>query len=1381
MSYTRQQYIDLLNELLPDNASQLISPQDLRTSLIALIDSIENFVIDDTLDTLNIGSEHVRNTRVGTLALDKIQQGIPGVSGEDNTALGYYALGGNYLADRNTAVGAYALGCNLYGNDNIAIGFNTIAGNVDGSGNVAVGNYALRANKFGDLNIAIGHGAGYYLGENYNYKLIIAADPVQLDDLCEVSVESGKAPLVYGDLKEYKFGIAVKDLHDYGTLQVSGDVTPSENQKFGLGNYYYSWNNAYISSGIAYSNDQNFVVSRYDSSSPYAHFKVATFANNGSIALGTAEPSGSQGLVTVNGHLVPAADSIYRLGHPDLKWDAVFNDIIVSGNAQVNNLTWNEITQCYYECKTLHLATSGICAGDIFNSTVCGYLSDEALDGAGFEVHSSGSNYRRDYRFIYKFPDQTLNCLEVDDNYSRSRWYSNISLELENGRHLTTQRIHSRDKLSLVSESGCYGLFIRPEELSVNEGNKVSFCEEADLSNIRGDFNVIYESGFKASFASKSSGVKPTIELVSRLDATVRGYAFTYSDNKDVDDNLAISAIGSNNKLVLNRLSGSGVFGVTNRSGDVYPATIFNVQSSGVADIRISSSGLNRSSVELLANGNNKASGVEFVYTPIAGIVPILDGDTNDNSSQTVFDLSLLLPSGETYSDLGALSIASNNYVAIGLTKRNGSRVFQPNAPLTIANNSASSGTISMHEQSSAPDATADYGKIYVKPYVFGSQTQAAYFLDDAGNEYNLVGNSLDTTSELVYGDANGNTYAGINCPASRPTASAYGNTAFGQSALYSITEARRNAIFGSGAGYSLTSGGDNVLIGTDVANKITTGSKNVIIGSENLYTSTASNCSNTILIGYRNSYQTASAPYNAIAIGTGLSPSNSGFLIGFAPSPLVSGSFANSSRNFTLKNAQFGIHGIYDEQQFTIENIQENSTHVTVLKVKDNNTSNYSPNFASLRFADENNFTRTLMDFTYNANPLNIVPAFSVASPARPYVSISGDLRILGAIRFADGTSIDDGNLDVALNFVNLPNAFDTPTTITTTNSYFAMSVPSGAGNYVGRITTQNLIDYIGSGYAKVSENCNHIWTNIGNNISVTNNSSSVFAGCNVAIQATGWKHSVMIGTEAGAYATTPNVGLATDTAGVFIGYYAGRNADNIANSIFIGTNAGSNAYAAQRSVFIGSNAGEYSSNKDSIGIGFNALRGEVSETEIGERNIEIVTGLLDNQRLLYSSGDLSDRINIQNSIAGNTAQKRISIGHATLDPTAVLTVRKNDIFSGHTTTDYIQDWWCNGNRVAAIDCEGNFIAGNEIDPSGTSNSVLEGRMNNTLSAPASPSAPVSGLFTIKNASWSSIGTQWVVNKDTTLEIPSGAFIVVNRVNGTYRPVWVSCSGVAS
>ena len=338
MGLTRQQYIDLINSLLPDNAQQLISPEDLRTSLITLVDSVQEFLVDDNLNTLNLGGAETRTTRVGLLALEKLP--LPGRSSEDNTAVGYYSMGGNYNGLANTAVGSYSLGCNLYGSNNVAIGFNALAGNIEGSGNVAIGNHVLQSNKFGDFNIAIGHAAGYYLGPNINNKLIIGSYAVDPGDLCDISPESGKPPLIYGDLKDYRIGIAVKDLHNYGTLQVSGDVTPFQSKKFGLGNIYYPWNNAYISSGIAYSASGDFLLSRYNQESPFVHSKVATFTKDGKIAFGNIAPSGAQGFITIDGHVVPAADKIYSLGHPDLKWDAVFNDIIVSGNAQINNLSY---------------------------------------------------------------------------------------------------------------------------------------------------------------------------------------------------------------------------------------------------------------------------------------------------------------------------------------------------------------------------------------------------------------------------------------------------------------------------------------------------------------------------------------------------------------------------------------------------------------------------------------------------------------------------------------------------------------------------------------------------------------------------------------------------------------------------------------------------------------------------------------------------------------------------------------------------------------------------------------------------------------------------------------------------------------------------------
>ena len=112
--------------------------------------------------------------------------------------------------------------------------------------------------------------------------------------------------------------------------------------------------------------------------------------------------------------------------------------------------------------------------------------------------------------------------------------------------------------------------------------------------------------------------------------------------------------------------SQSGLVGITNfnyanatdglglTEQPILPETIFNVQSSGQSDIRFSSGPDTRSSLELLGNGNTKASGLHFSYSPLlddATIVhnvgasyPHIDAGASDN---TVADLSLVRASGE--------------------------------------------------------------------------------------------------------------------------------------------------------------------------------------------------------------------------------------------------------------------------------------------------------------------------------------------------------------------------------------------------------------------------------------------------------------------------------------------------------------------------------------------------------------------------------------------------------------------------------------------------------------------------------------------------------------------------------------------------------------
>ena len=1339
MSLSRAEYISYINGLLPDNSTQQISPEDVRLALIDLIESIPYFITDKELSVLNLGSEDIRTTRVGDLSLSKIF--LANSYNEDNSALGYYTLGANYSGVRNTALGSYSLGCNLYGDDNVGVGFSALAGNLTGSGNVGIGNYSLRSNKHGDFNIAIGHGAGCNIDTNTNYKFFLGSYPVNSGSPClSAPPESGFTHLMYGELDNLKLGVAVKSLHNMGTLQVSGSVSPSFDKNGDLGHPYYTWNAAYLGSGLGYSSDSDFIISRVTKPFPsqYELNRIGTFTSDGKVGFGTLPPSGAYGFMTVDGDLIPSRDKVYSLGHPDLKWNGVFGNIIVSGTAQFNVVSFHEKTECFYECKTLHLASSGLCEDDIYNSQVCGFLTDEGIDGAGFEVHSSGNSYRRDYRFIYRFPDQTLSCLEVDDLYSRSRWESNISLAVVDGRHVQTQRVLSKGNLSLVSESGCFGAFIRPNRFIV--GN------EPLLSSGNSEVNFVFASGFTVSNIAHGSGLNIKQRLLSRNGT--RGFDLSYVDAQDVlvsgrqSDRFVISSVDSSNKDIITILR-SGALGVSDLSGTFIPQTIFNVQSSSGCIGRFTSYN-GPTKLQLLASSNTIASGLEISFNSVVNQYP--------SGQRSVVDFVVLSPSGNN----GAVSIAENNFIGIGHTLKNTSRVFEAHAPLTIRHEGSLSGTISIKSQAASPSSTAGYGKIYVKPVSVSPQTESIFFLDGSSNEYNLILNPNNISDGLVYTDVRGNTFAGLT-PTSRPlNVNSLFNTAYGYTALNSLTHGSGNSVFGVSAS-RLNNGNNNTIVGHN--SFAASGSNNVVIGSHNLSDSPVENVDNSIIIGTDISYSVVEN--GTIAIGTGVVP-------------LLLGSL--SSRNLYLKNGTLGVKSLYDEQEVALNHTVFGSKNVSALTVKDNTVAGYNHGYLSVRFADQNNYTRTLVDFDYNANPLTVSPSFNVPSPLRPFVGISGDIKLLGAVRFADGTFLDTATLNTALNFYDLPDALTISNEFTTQNSYMALSVPSGGDHIVGRITLQSLSDYVGSGFAAVSNNCNHIWSNTENSINKLNNASTVFIGCDVAVGATGWRNSIMIGTNAGYGATTPNTNLETDTSCIFIGNQAGREADNTANTIAIGTNAGYNAYNSARSIYFGSNAGNDMHGSDNIGIGFHALRGSgISST--GFNNIEIVAGLLNNQRLMAGSGNLSNRLNIQNTIAGNTSSRKISIGHATLSPDAPLSVRKNDsAVPGHSDNTFIQTWWCNGVKVAHVDCDGNFVG---AGVGGSSVQNVEGIAEELISAPSSPTSPTSGVMSIRGtgvSGWTVQSYIQLVNRDPGLTIPNGAYVCATLINGTYRPTWVSC-----
>jgi hypothetical protein len=1388
MKLTKNDFISNLNELIPDNGTQQISPLDLRTVITNSIDSTVNFLSEQTLNSANIGSPETTSTRVGLQALGKID--LPGYITSGNSALGYQSLYGNYQGTDNTAVGAFSLGCNLYGDYNVGVGYTALAGNVRGSGNIGLGSHTLQSNKNGDFNIAIGHGAGYYIG-NYpaslaqnSYKLYIASTPINSDTTCSIEAGVGPAPLVYGDLKTLRFGIATKTLHGHGSLQVSGDISPTESGSFNLGNSAYPWHS--VNESIYFS--------------------------GGKIGIGTSSPSGNEGLVTVAGSIVPSQYGAYTLGNSNLAWDGYFNDITVSGLAHIVDLDYVTKEQWIYEALTLHLGASGgaTVGGGVFTGEpygpIRGYLDDNGADGGGFILHTSGADYQRDYKFIYKAPDVSLTCLESDSAFSRGRWYSNISLEVEHGRHVKTDRVMADDSLSLVSRSGCYGLFINTDHS--NSGNKVYLGPESYVGahSYSSDINFYGSpsgTDFDVSTIAVESGVKVSHSLLSRARLSdPRGFVLNYHDESDtakdrftITNRYKTSTDSYEPFTIMLDKSADGIFGLTDFEHDdsilYLPKTMFHIQSTGNCDARISSRASGKKSRLQLTRGSERASGIELSYEP------------------DIFDISLLKPSGLIGIASGVMSVSTTG-VVIGSTQvEYASRLATPATPLVVSHPSANSGTISLREQSSSPTNIAGFGSIFVKPYTYGGQQQSLFFRDDANTEFNLIQDPEDPSGNLVYVDAKRNTHAGIHSPYSRVGIINLDNTTYGYVALSGVTTGDGNTTVGSYASALTTTGSNNVAVGYKSNNINSTGNNNVTLGSK-AASDSSNSFSNSIVIGYQCAVN-QSIPDSSLLIGTGSQPLISGSLSS-RDFGIDNGSLSvfNNTKSQTLKlRMEEGASHFYEHKKLPVED-REASTDIAIIDVVDNDSTEFNQfGGLSLAFTKSNGQSGILMNFRHNADPMDYSSVtYHDNTTDRPYAEVLGDLRLVGDIKFSDGTYLKSastisatGGYGISLNtrngvslydldFTGLTNALSIDSSIDTENSFVSISIPSGVyeTQTITKLSIQGLTDLVESGFAAVSDNCNMLFTENDASIDVSKNNRSIFIGCEAGAAATGWRNSVMIGTQAGQNATSPNAdihgGGATNTACTFVGYRAGQNADNISDSMFMGADAGYNAAGAVSSMFIGTNAGLNSNFTHSVGIGQNALRGNLSAIETGSGNIEIIRPSHDNERLFYNTTSESARINIGNVFAGDMWQKRMSIGQAVLSPTSVLDVNHSPSLTpdGHTGLDHIQKWNSDGVAQAAVSthkCSG-FM---EVDPNGATLRPLfiEGTLSTTIAESNSIHVPRSGVLDVRFAQKGTTnlninGDKIYVTSRDACSINIGVHIVAVRIGCEYRPIYVGC-----
>jgi len=290
--YSENDFILSLDNYLPDNSTQQISPKDIRDSLVNLVDSSHRFLEIHSIKAVNIESDDLRQTRVGELSLGKLY--LPYESGEDNSAFGYASLHGNVFGHGNTSAGSYSLSCNLDGDFNVAVGFSSLIGNVDGEGNVAVGTKSLYHGRKGSYNIAIGHGAGYYTNNNDSYQFYLGSHPEVSGSCC---FDGSGTPLLRGDLQELKLAIGTNEIHNYGTLQVSGDASPTTTRVSHLGNDNRAWRSV-----------------------------------NGQLIFPNSDT------VESKSNIIPCYDGL-DLGTPDLRWDGFFRDVEVYGDLTVNGET----------------------------------------------------------------------------------------------------------------------------------------------------------------------------------------------------------------------------------------------------------------------------------------------------------------------------------------------------------------------------------------------------------------------------------------------------------------------------------------------------------------------------------------------------------------------------------------------------------------------------------------------------------------------------------------------------------------------------------------------------------------------------------------------------------------------------------------------------------------------------------------------------------------------------------------------------------------------------------------------------------------------------------------------------------------------------------
>lgn len=990
---------------LSDNSTGQISPYDIRHNLLDIIDSVHLLTRGYSIDSPNFSTRPTRSVRVGEDALSKVD--LPGYFSIDNTAVGHSALKANYQGVKNTAVGSNSLFCNIYGENNAAFGYGSLGGNTIGYNNVGLGGFTLNNNKTGSLNIAIGHAAGYY-ATNESNKLFIASHNVNSDYICDNPEGSGLTPLVYGDLSSLKFGIAVRSLHSEATVQVSGNISPAYNELSNLGSSNYKYRYLYLASGIIF--DNNLSINKHDNLS-----------------------------INTKGHLVPFDHNIYNLGSSNNLWsNGYFNNIYVSGIATINRFVATE--NCNYLCKTITFGNTGTVSldgggpNDLYDysyesnptSSACGYLSDNDLINAGFQIQSSGASYFREYYFTFSPPNANLSCLHSDTPFSRASWNSNISLHLASGVHLQTDRIIFPSSINIVNSSGCFGIFSRgnglffskselvsqsqsPENYLAGVGDVNFYATSGDASNYI--FNVaVPDSGTNIKYRLLTGVKQKSFDTLNNNADKLMGFEFEYFDNSlsyingPSTDRLVIGSYHNTSKpinalTIMKNNDSEGIVGINNLSPlsqNLLPVTSLNVRSAtnAIGRFAAENQGQTRSAIQLVGGGNCLRNGFESAYLNGSGLA---DLSIYRESGKEVYIRFYQGINNNANPDFEFYRLGILNTVSGGLSVSG-----DVHGMVSIGSETNNYASISMREYtygdttyagypSKKPDSLQKRGIFFVGQKISPSQSHSMFMIDGSGNTHDLVINKFDTSDpRSLYSDNLGNTFAGLHCPDFRHdlSSSTFRNTGFGYQALNKITSGDDNTAIGYNAGSGITNAIGNILIGSKSATSLSSGINNIVLG-------------------YNSFNNTTSGRYNIIigsdGVGNGIS-GDYNFILGNQNTVLLHGVLGPNNINKVLNMPSGGSFVVYDNTNADALRLKANE-----ISVLDFSGSDYPDN--SLLFSFVGQSGAPLLTLNHAAVPMSGSATYESPSTSRPYAQLEGDIKLRGSIRFSDSTSLSSSS----------------------------------------------------------------------------------------------------------------------------------------------------------------------------------------------------------------------------------------------------------------------------------------------------------------------------------------------------------------------------------